>query len=136
MAQQQEQQKKGNIPFRPEFLEEVELNDFQIDGSRLLIRYEEIKEHIKTDGGVHLGEAAESQIREAVIVKGEIVSVGNLVQNPDYKPGVTVFFYKGQSQGAVRVGKNTPLWIYEEYTIYGHNKTIKPKIPVGIIGVA
>ena len=134
MAQQEQQRKV--IPFRPEFLEEIELDNFQIDGTKLLIRYEEPKAPMKTEGGVHLGETQEGEIRNSVLVKGEIVSVGTDVQNKNYKPGIEVFFYKAQSSGALRIGKNTPLFIYEEYAIYGHNKKKPVKVSAVVVGEA
>jgi len=130
-----EQQKRAPL-FKVEFLTEIDLDNFQIDGNKLLIQHDAVKSTapVITNGGVVMSEEASDEIRNAVLTSGTIVSLGTGVLNPDYKVGTTVYFYKAQSNGAFRTGK-IPYYVYEEYNIYGHLKT-NPVPTTGLIGQA
>lgn len=132
MSAQQQNQKPV---FRVEFLPEIELDNFQIDGNKLLIHCPDASKPVQTTSGLSLSEKTEGEVRESVLTVGEIVSVGPGVINTEYKVGTTVFFYRGHSQGAFRTGQ-VPLFVYEEYSIFGHLKVTPPKASTILIGQA
>lgn len=113
-------------PFNIEFLPEIDIDTYQSYGDKILIRPADIAE-IKTSKGVHLGDKAADDILKSVITKGEVLSVGADVKNKSIVPGITVYFYRQNSEGAFRVNSEA-VFVFNEYHLFGGHPTISVAI--------
>lgn len=105
-------------------LPEVDIDIFQVKADRLLILPDDEKTgDLKTPGGVIIGEVSTDKIRKTMLTQGTIVKVGKDVgaastTGPELQVGMTVFFYRANSIGAIRQGEQVYI-LFNEYHIEG-----------------
>ena len=81
-------------------LPEVEdITSFQVTQQGVLIEPAE-ETTIKTKGGIIIGGVDADKVRNGLLQRGKIISVGSKVE--DLKPGQEVFFYKSAVQGMIK----------------------------------
>lgn len=85
--------------------------EFQTRGNLLLIKPSP-EDAPKTSGGILLPET--SKDKEQMLARGEVIVVGSQVLG--LTPGDTVFFFRGNSEGAVRQG-NDIYFLFQDYAI-------------------
>lgn len=96
--------------------------DIQVQADKILIK--PCPESLpKTKGGVLLPETTEDKIKQTMLTKGVIVNVGAKVEDKSLLPGVTVFYFKANSMGALRQGEDVYM-LFNEYHIEARFKTI------------
>lgn len=94
--------------------EVADVNKVQFRGNKVLVRPSE-QDAPKTSGGVIVPET--SKIKEGMLSQGTVVSVCKQVE--DLKKGDTVFFYRQNSEGAIRTGTDVCFW-FPEYALFAN----------------
>lgn len=109
-------------PFKVEFLPEIDLATFSTYGDKILIKPADLTT-LKTAKGIHLGDKSVDEIVSTVITAGEVILVGPDVKNKSIVPGITVYFYRQNSEGAFRSGSDA-LFVFNEYHLFGGHPTV------------
>jgi len=98
-------------------LPEVDIDIFRVKADRLLILPDDEQGgDLKTPGGVIIGEISTDKIRKTMLTSGTIINLGSTVSDPELKVGMTVFFYRANSIGAIRHGEQVYI-LFNEYHI-------------------
>ena len=122
MAQQQEPQiddkmMRAALPL-------IDIHTFQVKNDKLLILTDE-EQHKNTPvpvSAIDLGADVIKSIKKQAIAKGIVINMGPRIEDKDLKVGMTVYFYRQNSEGGVKDSAETAYVVFSEYHIIAYDK--------------